>query len=151
MNLLNHNSIESSELVTETFKFWFNTNNHIRSPFPEYIHLGLKTLAIDKFFKWSSGLNPKAKDDVNDEIIAEKFEEIIFETALGLVHTEDEIITINFPFLPRLNDKITGASGNESIITDRNLVNEGDSKFLWVKLIDTTTNMSWETKFELPA
>jgi len=42
---------------------------------------------------------------LNDESIGEKFEKIIFETATKLIKTEDERITIVYPFLPRLKDK----------------------------------------------
>ena len=41
--------------------------------------------------------------ELNDEAIAEKFEEIIFEAALPMILTEDERISILYPFLPRLD------------------------------------------------
>ena len=77
MKELDRNSVESSELVEQTFKFWFNDNDHIRSPFPNYIQNELKQLATDRFYEWASTVNPEAKDEVNDEVVAEKFEEII--------------------------------------------------------------------------
>ena len=36
------NTVESSEMVEETFKFWFTDNEHLRSPFPLYIQAILK-------------------------------------------------------------------------------------------------------------
>ena len=152
MKTLEPNTVESSELVEQTFTFWFSDNEHIRSPFPEYIRPILKEKAVEDFFKWVSNLNPKAKEEVNDEMIAEKFEEIIFEAAMGLVHTEDEKITIQYPFLPRMDDEI---SNNEegaqlSKIIDRTLTKEGDTQFLKVKLENVSNQQVWETKFELP-
>ena len=99
-----------------------------------------------------SNLNPKAKEEVNDEMIAEKFEEIIFETAMGLVHTEDEKITIQYPFLPRVDDEIRNNEEDIQIskIIDRTLTKEGDTKFLKVKLENVSNRQVWETKFELP-
>jgi len=152
MKALEPNTVESSELVEQTFTFWFSDNEHIRSPFPEYIRPILKEKAVEDFFKWVSNLNPKAKEEVNDEMIAEKFEEIIFEAAMGLVHTEDEKITIQYPFLPRVDDEIRNNEEDVllSKIIDRALVKEGDTKFLKVKLENISDQQVWETKFELP-
>ena len=152
MKALEPNTVESSELVEQTFTFWFSDNEHIRSPFPEYIRPILKEKAVEDFFKWVSNLNPKAKEEVNDEMIAEKFEEIIFETAMGLVHTEDEKITIQYPFLPRVDDEIRNNEEDIQIskIIDRTLTKEGDTQFLKVKLENVSDQQVWETKFELP-
>lgn len=152
MKALEPNTVESSEMVEQTFNFWFSDNEHIRSPFPEYIRPILKENAVDAFFKWVSNLNPKAKEEVNDEMVAEKFEEIIFETAMGLVHTEDEKITIQYPFLPRVDDEIRNNEEDIQIskIIDRTLTKEGDTQFLKVKLENVSDQQVWETKFELP-
>lgn len=152
MKTLEPNTVESSELVEQTFTFWFSDNEHIRSPFPEYIRPILKEKAVEDFFKWVSNLNPEAKEEVNDEMIAEKFEELIFEAAMGLVHTEDEKITIQYPFLPRVDDEIRNNEEDAQLskIIDRTLVKEGDTKFLKVKLENSSDQQVWETKFELP-
>ena len=153
MNELNPYSVESSELVEQTFKFWFTDNDHIRSPFPGYIHDQIKVLAVDKFFEWTSNLDPKAKDEITDEVIAEKFEEIIFEIALTLVMTEDEKISIQYPFLPRMDDVIYENAKDKtgpSKVIDRNFEKEGDHQFMMVKL-QKEDGEKWETKFELPA
>ncbi|PKP51564.1 MAG: hypothetical protein CVT95_00620 [Bacteroidetes bacterium HGW-Bacteroidetes-12] len=152
MKELEPNTIESSELVEQTFNFWFTDNDHIRSPFPEYIRPILKEKAVDGFFKWVSNLNPKAKEEVNDEMVAEKFEEIIFEIALNMVITEDEKITIQYPFLPRVGDEIYANETPDlkSNIIDRSLLKEGDDSFLKVKAEELASKKVWETKFELP-
>ena len=151
METLQFGTVENSEFVEGTFDFWFNPQeDHIRSPFPEYIRPQLKILSTEKFFLWSNNLNPKAKDEVNDEIIAEKFEELIFETAIELVRTEDEKITINYPFLPRIGDQIYDNNNEESIVIDRNIAKTGDTSFLEVKLRTLDTEIVWETQFELP-
>jgi hypothetical protein len=150
---LDPTSVENSELIEQTFNFWFSDNEHIRSPFPEYIRPQLKEKAIERFFKWASNLNPKAKDEVNDEIIAEKFEEIIFEIATSLVMTEDEKLTIEYPFLPRLADVIYEDVENkkgESKIIDRSKIKEEDFNFMKIKLEKIDSKEVWETKFELP-
>ncbi len=150
---LDPTSVESSEMVEQTFKFWFTDNQHIRSPFPAYIQDDVKKISTKNFFNWASNLNPKAKDEVNDEVLSEKFEEFIFEAAADLVMTEDEKITIEYPFLPRLGDVIFEDVENkkgESTIMDRALIKEGDDSFMRIKLEKIDSKEKWETKFELP-
>ena len=150
MKEIDNKSVESSELVEQTFKYWFNDHEHIRSPFPNYIHTQLKVDATGKFFKWAQGINPKAKEELNDEMVGEKFEEIIFETASSLVKTEDERITILYPFLPRIGDEILNEEKEKNTVFDRSLAKEDDDSYLKVKLKSNKTNKRWETKFKLP-
>jgi len=150
MKELDSNTIESSEMVEETFKFWFNTSEHIRSPFPDYIKEQLKKDATQLFYEWASGLNPQAKDEMNDEMIGEKFEELIFESAIRLIKTDDERITIMYPFLPRIGDKINKENESDSVIIDRALLKEGDQSYLKINLENKETKEKWETKFDLP-
>lgn len=154
MKELDPTTLESSEMVEQTFEFWFKGQEHIRSPFPEYIRSELKTNAVKMFFNWAATLNEKASEEINDEIIGEKFEEIIFEIALNLVQTEDEKITINYPFMPRIGDDIDeqqNGNNESSVILDRSIVKEGDHSYLDVKLEKKSSKEKWETKFELPS
>ncbi len=147
---LNPKSESSKEMIEETFAFWFTTNNHIRSPFPEYIHNELRSKATEKFWHWALNLRPDAEREVNDEIVAERFEEIIFETALTLVLTEDEKISIRYPFLPRIGDAIKHqVTGEASTISDRMLAKENDTEYLRVICRKNESGEKWETKFEL--
>ena len=150
MKALELNTIESSELVEQTFRFWFSDQGHIRSPFPDYIRPALKQQATERFFDWANGINSKARDELNDEIIGEKFEEIIFETASGLIKTEDERITIHYPFLPRIGDRLMGEGNTESKVIDRTLLKENDHSFLKVSMEQIDSGKKWDTKFELP-
>ena len=150
MRELEYDTVESSELVDQTFKFWFNDNQHIRSPFPSYIQTELKSVATAKFFEWANGLNPKAKEEFNDEMIGEKFEEIIFEVASTLVKTEDEKMTIMYPFLPRLGDLLNNEDQVESTVVDRSFKKDGDHNFIEVSLEKKSSGERWSTKFELP-
>ena len=134
---INKKELMNSDLVEATFNFWFTDRDHIRSPFPHYIQERLKTEATAIFFEWVEGLDEKAEEEVNDELIGEKFEEIIFENAMKLVLTDDEKITIQYPFLPRVSDEIfrdEQSKNGDSIIIDRMIVKEGDHSFLRVIL-----------------
>lgn len=151
MRELDSTSVESSEFVEQTFNFWFNGKNHIRSPFPEYIRSELKILSVKRFFEWTSGIDPKAKEEVNDQVISAKFEEFIFDIAQELVRTEDEKLTIKYPFMPRIGDEMKDDLTTEkSIIVNRSLFKKKDDQFMKVKLQKQESNEIWETSFELP-
>jgi len=154
MEKLDQQTFKSSEIVEQTIHYWYSDHNHVRSPFPDYIQGKLKEESTKLFFNWIKQLDPKGKEEINDEIISERFEEIIFNTALDLVKTEDERITILYPFLPRIEDQIRSDkesdSENKSTIVDRELVKEGDASYLNVILENEITKENWETKFELP-
>ena len=143
-------NIAKSELVKQAFEFWFDNHEHIRSPFPNYIQSDLKSKSTSKFESWINNLKDGAKDELNEEMIAEKFEEIMFEIAHELVITEDEKTTILYPFLPRLGDKLKDAEENESEIIDRNIFKENDTNFLKINCRRLTDNETWSTSFELP-
>lgn len=143
------NTIESSELVKATFEFWLNDHDHIRSPFPIYIHNDLKRLGTERFFNWASTLTDEAKHEMNEEMIGEKFEEIIFDAATQLVKTEDEKLTILYPFLPRTGDKLIDENKLDGSVVDRSLQRKGDKSYLKVKA-QRTDGSSWVTEFELP-
>jgi len=145
---------KEADMMTAAFDYWFSDNGHVRSPFPFYIHEELREKAISKFLSWTQQIPIKAKKEINDEIVAEKFEEILFETALKLVITEDEKLTIRYPFLMRIGDaiKVRGVDEKiaESKAIDRWFFKKGDEAFMKVKLKNTVTGEEWETDFELP-
>lgn len=143
-----------TEMLEATFNFWYNDDKHIRSPFPVYIREQLTEISTELFLKWAKQIDSKAKKDINDEILAEKFEEIIFETAMKLVLTEDEKLTISYPFLLRIDDVITvkdmSENESQSKVVDRSIIKKGDNVFMKVIFKHITTNEKWETEFELP-
>lgn len=145
--------LDRSELVEQTFDFWFAPQPHIRSPFPTYIHSDLRHTAVGRFHIWLTGLKAGSEKEIDRHIVGEKLEEIIFETALDLVKTEDEKITINYPFLPRLDDVVEGnqeGAGSRNRVIDRRIMREGDHSFLAVKYRELDSDRVHETKFELP-
>lgn len=150
MNELDRATLESAELIEATFNFWYSDAEHIRSPFPDYIRTELRLLATDRFFDWAESLREEAKNDLNDEAVGEKFEEVIFETALGLVKTEDEKITILYPFLPRIGDELADAAGVKNKIVDREIQVENEETYLKVKCKSIDGDKLWETRFNLP-
>jgi hypothetical protein len=150
MNILDISSVENSELVDASFHFWFSDQEHLRSPFPSYIRPALKPNSIERFYTWINGLSEEAKDEMNEEMVAEKLEEIIFEEAHKLVMTDDEKITILYPFLPRVGDAIQSENEPNSIIIDRIIKKDGDTSYMHVNCENQTNKEKWKTSFELP-
>ncbi|MBL0309363.1 MAG: hypothetical protein IPP77_06750 [Bacteroidetes bacterium] len=147
-------TVVKNEMIEAAFNFWFNGQEHIRSPFPHYIKGDLQSKTLDKFFDWTNKISDRAKKEINDEIVAEKFEEILFETAAELVKTQDERLTILYPFMPRMGDVIEPKETDEhkenSMVVDRTHLKRGDQSFLKVKFKAMDSGREWETEFELP-
>ena len=145
-------SVVENGMIEAALNFWFNDSGHIRSPFPFYIRETLKEKSSAKFSDWTSKISERAKKEINDEIIAEKFEEILFEVASELVLTEDEKLTILYPFMPRIGDVINPKEtpNGESKIIGRARLRRGDDSFLKVKLKTIDSGKEWITEFELP-
>lgn len=138
-----------AEMIEAAFNFWMTDKDHIRSPFPFYIREDLYAKAAEQLLTWADQVSKRSKEAVNDEIIAEKFEEILFELGSQMVITEDERLTIKYPFMLRIGDQIRKGDQMHTV-TDRSVIKRGDSVFLKVKLKNIATNEVWETEFELP-
>lgn len=146
--------LASSDMVLQTFNYWFSDHDHVRCPIPFYVHDEVKMKSVVAFRAWMSKLNSKANEEITEEIAHEKFEEILFEQAARLVKTDDEILTLRFPFLPRLGDPIDGGDiagrGGENIIRGRSLVSEDKDEFMEMSVENIETGTRWTTRFELP-
>ncbi|MBL7890783.1 MAG: hypothetical protein JNL24_14615 [Bacteroidia bacterium] len=151
----NYNEVlDDTNMIETSINYWFSSNDHVRCPFPDYIKEQLRTKVREDFLVWLNKLPEKAKNEINDEILLEKFEELLFETALAMVKDEDERITIKYPFLPRLGDEIN-VSGvddmiSKSVVKHREILKNGDVSFLSIKLFNASLGEEWNTKFELP-
>jgi hypothetical protein len=141
-----------SDFFDESFKFWFEDNQHIRTPFPNEIQEQLKEKTSRVFMEWVYELSDEEKSKLQNEEIAETFEMILFNQAIDLVDDEDQKITICYPFMPRLGDVVDDKEKGASKVVSRKLdVNKDEKKYLKVKLKSETVTQEWETEFELPA
>ncbi len=140
------------EFFEEAFKFWFNDNKQIRTPFPEKIQPGLRENTVKFFMEWVTELSEEEKSKLGNEEIAEVFEMILFNQAIGLVEDEDQKITICYPFLPRSGDVVDDKERGSSKVIDRQIdVKEDNKKYLKLNLKSEAGSVEWETEFELPA
>ena len=154
MTIPSKEQLANSEMVQRTFEFWFSDHAHVRSPFPFYVQNEVKDKSVEFFLQWMGNLNEKANEEITEEIAQEKFEEVLFQAASALVKTDDEVMTLRFPFLPRVGDKIDGEGiegrSGENIIQKRYLIKEEKDEFLEVSVKNTASGKVWETRFELP-
>jgi len=146
--------LRNSEMVRSTFEYWFADHMQVRSPFPFYVQQDVREKAVPVFHDWMHKLNPQAIKEIDEGIAHEKFEEILFEVAMPLVKTDDEVLTLRFPFLPRCGDPIDGGDiagrQGENIVRSRSLVKDGKHEFMAVEAENRATGTRWETRFELP-
>jgi hypothetical protein len=141
-----------NDFFEESFKFWFTDNENIRTPFPENIQEELKKKTFRYFIEWVFELSDEEKSKIENEEIAEIFEMILFNQAMGMVEDEDQKITICYPFLPRLGDRVDDEKLGVSKIVERKIdLKKDDKKYLKVKLKSESVLKEWETEFELPA
>ena len=154
MTIPTREQLAESQMIQQTVEYWFADHEHVRSPLPFYIHVEVKEKAVAAFHDWMGKLNAKANEEINEEIAHEKFEELLFQKAAELVKTDDEVLTIRFPFLPRCGDSIDGkgAEGREgeNVIRSRQLIKEGKDEFLQVEVENKASGKRWDTRFELP-
>ncbi|MDH5396782.1 MAG: hypothetical protein OEX02_01455 [Cyclobacteriaceae bacterium] len=150
-NKINVSIEDINSLIEEGVAFWLKDQEHIRTPFPAYIHDDLKKNIEEVFLSWYENLEENYKNELTEEFLAERFEGYLFEVAMGLVKGADEKITILYPFLPRIGDLIREKEEDaESNITDRKIVRKKDEGFLEVTCLNTVTKKEWKTQFQLP-
>jgi len=149
-SLLENKTMVENEMMEVSFDYWFNDHDDIRSPIPDYIKSELRDKATESFVKWASKLTDLAKKEINDEIMLERFEEVMFEEAIKLVQTEEERITIKYPFMHRIDDHVKDGVHPESKVVKRVIITENDTAFLNVTFSELETGKVWETNFEVP-
>jgi len=150
--LIKEQDFVGSDFFEASFKFWFNDTEQIRTPFPEKIQPELIEKTSRIFLEWILELSDEEKSKLENEEIAEVFEMILFNQAIGLVKDEDQKITICYPFLPRVGDVVDDKSRGSSTVIERQIdVKENHKKYLKLNLKSESDSVEWETEFELPA
>lgn len=141
-----------NDFFEESFKFWFEDNEHIRTPFPVEIQEKLKKQTFRFFMEWVYELTDEEKSGMENDALVETFEIILFNQAMGLVEEEDQKITICYPFMPRLGDVVDDKERGASKVVNRKIdLYKDEKKYLKVKLKSEDVLHEWETDFELPA
>ena len=139
--------------INQSFLFWFEDQEHIRSPFPETIKSDLKTKTHRVFMEWVYELNQDELEEMKDEDYVEMFENILFNQASQLVDPKDidTMITLNYPFLPRLGDSVEDEKEGTSRVVRREIQKKDDEKVYMTLSLENKNHLRWESKFVLPA
>ena len=150
--LIKEQDFVGTDFFEAAFKFWFNDSEEIRSPFPEKIQPELSELTSRIFLGWILELSDEEKSKLGNEEIAEVFEMILFNQAIGLVEDEEQKITICYPFLPRVGDLVDDKTrGSSKVIRRKMDVKDDNKKYLKLNLKSESASVEWDTEFELPA
>lgn len=148
--ILSNQSYIDREMIDVSLEFWFKDHDDIRSPFPDYIKSDLKVAATTKFVEWANKLTAEAKKEINDEILLERFEEILFEEALTMVISEDEKITVKYPFMLRIGDHVAKGDKPASEVVERQIVLDNDTSYMKIIFSELEGGAVWDSSFELP-
>jgi hypothetical protein len=147
-------SPDRHELVESGCAFRFHDNDQVRSPFPARIQPQLKQNAEAAFMEWVRNLTKQDRKEVDDDELVGVFEMLLFNEALKLVGDEDPdlVLTIHYPFLPRIGDEVNDETHGPSRVVDRKLEQKED-KQLYMKLFleNQASRTPWETEILIPA
>lgn len=143
--------IISTKFIDPGFNYWFSNHEHIRSPFPPEIRQELKKQTSAVFFDWLDGLKQGELSALKDDEFAEMFENILFNEAMKMVDDPDQKLTIAYPFMPRLGDKVNhNQHGRGEVVARKETATKENKKFFEITVLSQLTGQSWETRFELP-
>lgn len=144
----------SRDFIEKGYQFWFEDNQHLRSPFPKEIQADLREYSFRTFMEWTYELSEEEQDKMTDEELVEMFEVLLFNEATKLVGKDDTetLLTINYPFLPRLGDEVNDKEQGPSKVLSRTLDKKEDDKVYMKLTLETiASEKPWETSFEMPA
>jgi hypothetical protein len=143
-------SIISAKFIEPGFEYWFTNHEHVRSPFPIGIKNSVKEKTTKLFFEWMEGLKDPELNEMNDNEFVEMFETILFNEAFKLVENEDQQLTVSYPFMPRLGDKVNHSLyGQGEVIGRKAIISKENKKLFVLTVLSQETGKSWETQFVL--
>ena len=142
------------ELIDTACGFWFHDHDHVRSPFPKAIRAQLKENAQREYLHWLHNLTATDRGDVTDDELVTVFEQLLFAQALELIGDDDDeqVMTIHYPFMPRVGDEVNDARHGPSTVIKRELKKNDDDQLCMVVFLDSAaTGAAWQTEFPIQA
>ena len=141
----------SDEFLDGGYDFWFTDNEQQRSPFAKEIQEQLRKDSFRLFMEWVYELTQEEKKEMKDEDLREMFEIILFNEGMKLAVSDEEKLTITYPFMPRIGDMVNDEKMGKSKVKSRTIVKEDKNNMMMITLQTADGSAEWETKFELPA
>ena len=142
-----------SALIEAACEFWFHDNDRVRSPFPAHIQPELKRNAQRCYLEWLEQVEGPDRGEMSSDELASSFELFLFREALALVGEEDPdlVLTLNFPFVPRVGDLVRDATRGESRVTERRLEQKEDGKLTMTLSVEVEgSGGRWESECQIP-
>ena len=120
------------DLIEASCAFWFRDDDQKRSPFPEAIRPQLKRRAQDEYVLWLRNLTATDRKEVDDDELVGVFEQLLFREALKIVGDDDTdlLLTIHYPFMPRIGDDVNDEAHGSSRVVRRELKQGEDAAVL---------------------
>jgi hypothetical protein len=137
-NRLKEQTLIGQHFINPAFDYWLKDSDENRPPIPNHLKEEFEERTFRKFMEWTFNLSGKKMKETNGEILAEKFNNVAYDTALKLAENEDDIITIKCPGLPRIGDEFhchekNSEHKNMNEIIDRCAVKKND-KWIAIKI-----------------
>ncbi len=106
--------LEKQSLITREFwdaaiQYYLEDHDDFRSPFPERMREELEEKTFRQFMEWTFQLVDPGS--ASEEMFSQKFDEIIHRVGLSLAQSDEERLTIQYPELPRIGDRINAHEG----------------------------------------
>ncbi len=148
---LEHQTLIGQDFIEAAFRDWLEDSDDYRCPFPEAMREELSEKTFRLFMEWTFQLDNSTP--ISSDVLSEKFGEIIQNVGLSLAQTDDERITIQYPGLPRVGDKVNFHDSVTEMrtgeIIQRYLIENTGKKEIRVRVRYSDTAEEWETSFEL--
>jgi len=140
---------ELTDITKAILRFWMQGDEKIRNPFPDAMTETLHERSTQRILTWYDNLPETALRELSEEDLLERVEEQIFEEAYALAENDEQRITIKYPLMLRVEDKVRHEGHTDSRVVSRNIVLEQDSSFLEIHCVEINSGKSWSTTFEL--
>jgi hypothetical protein len=147
------NESNKNALVEAGCAFWFNDNEHGRSPFPQEIQREIKRRAEKEYRMWLANLTDKDNEEVTDDEMVSVFERFLFAEGLKLIGKDDPdlVLTLHYPLMPRVGDLVKDELSGESRVIERRLAAKVNNKPSMVVILQAAeSGETWQTEFMLP-
>ena len=142
--------IISKKFIEPGFDYWFKDHQHVRTPFPTDIKEQTRVRTTTIFMEWIEGLKESELKAMKEDEFVEMFETILFNEAIKLVETDEERLTISYPFMPRLGDVVKHKEhGMGKVMERKEVVNKENKTILELSVLSETSGALWKTEFNL--
>lgn len=142
----------------EFYRNWFNLylsdSPGYRSPFPKYMIKDLKEIVFYKFELWLNSFSKQELNNITQKQIKKKFEELFKKIGLKLAKKEEDKISIQYPYIPRIGDEFHDPKSDPNHkkigkIMDRFIIREKNKKIVRLILKNKNSKKNEHIDFEI--